>query len=43
MQLNTHNTTNLVAKKPGRKPKLTEVERVNVALVKRNAELERKR
>ena len=32
----------LAAKKPGRKPKLTEVERRNAELVKRNADLERK-
>jgi hypothetical protein len=31
-----------VAKKPGRKPRLTEAERRNVELMKRNAELERK-
>ena len=42
VQLGAHGAAGLVAKKPGRKPKLTEAERVNVALVKRNAELERK-
>ena len=42
VQLGAHSAAGLVAKKPGRKPKLTEAERVNVALVKRNAELERK-
>lgn len=42
VQLGAHGAAGLVAKKPGRKPKLTEAERVNAALLKRNAELERK-
>lgn len=41
-ELGAHGAAGLVTKKPGRKPKLTEAERANVALVKRNAELERK-
>jgi transposase len=42
MQLGAHGAAGLAAKKPGRKPKLTEAERRNVELTKRNAELERK-
>lgn len=41
-QLGTHGTAGLAAKKPGRKPRLTEGERRNLALMKRNAELEQK-
>jgi transposase len=41
-QLGAHGAAGLSAKKPGRKPKLTEAERLNVQLTKRNAELERK-
>jgi transposase-like protein len=41
-QLGAHGAAGLVAKKPGRKPRLTEAERRNVELMKRNAELERK-
>jgi len=41
-QLGTVGASGLVAKKPGRKPKLSEAERRNVELTKRNAELERK-
>jgi transposase-like protein len=41
-QLGAHGAGGLAAKKPGRKPKLTEAERRNVELTKRNAELERK-
>jgi transposase-like protein len=41
-QLGAHGTQGLSPKKPGRKPKLTEAERLNVQLTKRNAELERK-
>jgi transposase-like protein len=40
--LGAHGTGGLAAKKAGRKPKLTEAERLNVQLMKRNAELERK-
>jgi transposase len=42
MQLGTHGAAGLGAKKAGRKPKLTEAERLNAELTKRNAELERK-
>ena len=42
MQLGAHGAQGLSARKPGRKPKLTEAERRNVELTKRNAELERK-
>jgi len=38
----SHGETGLTAARPGRKPKLTEAERRNVELLKRNAELERK-
>ena len=41
-ELGAHGAAGLATKKPGRKPKLTEAERTNVALMKRNAELERK-
>jgi transposase len=41
-QLGAHGTGGLATKKPGRKPKLTEAERRNAELTKRNAELERK-
>jgi transposase-like protein len=41
-QLGAHGAGGLATKKPGRKPKLTEAERRNVELTKRNAELERK-
>jgi len=41
-QLGAHGTAGLTTKKPGRKPNLTEAERRNVELTKRNAELERK-
>jgi transposase len=41
-QLGAHGSAGLATKKPGRKPKLTEAERLNVQLTKRNAELERK-
>ncbi len=42
MQLGAHGAAGLTTKKPGRKPRLTEAERRNVELMKRNAELERK-
>jgi transposase-like protein len=41
-KLGARGAEGLPAKKPGRKPKLTEVERRNAELVKRNADLERK-
>ena len=41
-ELGAHGAAGLATKKPGRKPKLTEAERTNVALLKRNTELERK-
>ena len=41
-QLGAHGAAGFTAKKAGRKPKLTEAERLNVQLMKRNAELERK-
>jgi transposase len=41
-QLGAHGAGGLATKKSGRKPKLTEAERRNVELTKRNAELERK-
>ena len=41
-QLGVRGAAGLVAAKPGRKPKLTEAEKLNVQLTKRNAELERK-
>jgi transposase len=42
MQLGVHGAAGLAGRKPGRKPKLTEAERRNVELTKRNAVLERK-
>lgn len=42
LQLGLHGSAGLSAKKPGRKPRLTEAERRNAELVKRNVELERK-
>lgn len=42
MQLGAHGAAGLAAKKPGRKPRLTQAERRAVELEKRNAELERK-
>lgn len=42
LQLGAHGAAGLAAKKPGRKPRLTEAERRNVELTKRNAVLERK-
>jgi len=42
MKLGSHGAKGLAAEKPGRKPKLTEAERRNAQLLKRNAELERK-
>lgn len=41
-QLGAHGAAGLATKKPGRKPKLSEAERVNVELTKRNAVLERR-
>lgn len=41
-QLGAHGAAGLATKKAGRKPRLTEAERRNVELLKRNAELERK-
>jgi transposase-like protein len=41
-QLGAHGAAGLTTKKVGRKPKLTEAERRNVELTKRNVELERK-
>jgi transposase len=41
-ELGAHGATGLAPKRPGRKPKLTEAERTNLALTKRNSELERK-
>jgi transposase-like protein len=41
-ELGAHGAAGLATKKPGRKPKLSEAERTNAALMKRNAELERK-
>jgi transposase len=41
-QLGAHGAAGLAAKKPGRKPRLTQAERLNLELMKRNAELERK-
>jgi len=41
-QLGAHGPGGLTARKAGRKPKLTEAERLNVQLMKRNVELERK-
>lgn len=41
-QLGAHGAGGLAAKKPGRKPKFTELERRNAELMKRNAQLERK-
>jgi len=41
-QLGLHGAAGLATRKPGRKPRLTEAERRNAELVKRNAELERK-
>ncbi len=40
--LGAHGAGGLAAKKAGRKPKLSEAERLNAQLMKRNAELERK-
>jgi transposase len=42
MKLGSHGSAGLVADKPGRKPKLTEAERRNAELTKRNKQLERK-
>lgn len=42
MQLGAHGAAGLAARKAGRKPRLTEAERRNVELTKRNAQLERK-
>lgn len=41
-QLGAHGAAGLATKKPGRKPRLTEAEKRNIELTKRNAELERK-
>lgn len=41
-QLGEHGATGLAAKKPGRKPRLTQAERLNAELLKRNAQLEQK-
>ena len=41
-QLGVHGSAGLEARKPGRQAKLSEAERLNVVLTKRNAELERK-
>ena len=41
-QLGAHGAAGLATKKPGRRPKVTEAERINVQLTKRNAELERR-
>jgi len=41
-QLGAHGAVGLATKKPGRKPKFTEAERLNVELTKRNAVLEKK-
>jgi len=41
-ELGTHGAAGLALKRVGRKPKLTEAERRNAELTKRNAELERK-
>ena len=41
-KLGSHGATGLTAERPGRKPKLTEAERRNAELTKRNLELERK-
>jgi len=41
-ELGARGAAGLATKKPGRKPKLTEAERANVVLTKRNSELERK-
>ncbi len=41
-QLGAHGAAGLATKKPGRKPRLTEAERLNVELTKRNEVLERK-
>jgi transposase len=41
-QLGAHGAAGLDAKRAGRKPKLSEAERLNARLLKRNAELERK-
>ena len=41
-KLGSHGASGLAADKPGRKPKLTEAERRNAELTKRNKELERK-
>jgi len=41
-QLGAHGTAGLATKKPGRKPRLTEAERLNAELLKRNAVLENK-
>jgi transposase-like protein len=41
-QLGAHGTPGLATKKPGRKPRLTEAERLNAELLKRNAVLENK-
>jgi len=41
-QLGAHGAVGLATKKPGRKPRLTEAERLNAELTKRNAVLEKK-
>jgi len=41
-EFGAHGATGLEARKPGRKPNLTEAERLNAQLLKRNAVLERK-
>lgn len=41
-QLGAHGAVGLAARKPGRKPRLTEAERLNAELMKRNAVLEKK-
>jgi transposase len=41
-QLGAHGSAGLATKKSGRKPKLTDAERRNAELTKRNVELERK-
>jgi transposase-like protein len=40
--LGAHGAAGLAARTPGRKPKLSEAERLNLQLTKRNVELERK-
>jgi transposase len=41
-QLGAHGAGGLAARKPGRKPRFTEAERLNMELTKRNAVLEKK-